>query len=104
MSTVTPWAIRFLKSLAQRLEGKLAENEFIARIGDEFLAVKTIDEDGAADAFARRLITILSAPVHSDNRVLSVGASCGLAIYPDDGHSADELICAPTWQCTGPSA
>jgi diguanylate cyclase (GGDEF)-like protein len=82
-----------LKSLAQRLDGELTDNEFIARIGgDEFLAVKTIDEDGAADAFARKLITILSAPVHNANRVLSVGASCGLAIYPDDGRSADELI------------
>lgn len=82
-----------LKSLAARLVDELDETEFIARIGgDEFLAVKTIDEDVSAHAFARKLIAIVSAPVHHDERILNVGASCGLAIYPDDGTSTEELI------------
>jgi diguanylate cyclase (GGDEF)-like protein len=83
-----------LKSLAERLGSDLADDEFVARIGgDEFLAAKVTD-GGESDAFefARRLMAKLSKPVHHGDRILAVGASCGIAMYPEDGDTTDDLI------------
>jgi diguanylate cyclase (GGDEF)-like protein len=84
-----------LKSLAERLATRLGDDEFIARIGgDEFLAAKVTGRAGesAAFEFARKIIATLSMPVHYDDRILTVGASCGVAIYPEDGKTTDDLI------------
>lgn len=83
-----------LKVLAQRLTGQLAEGEFIARIGgDEFLAAR-IGSGGDAEAvdFACRLVATISTPVLFADRILTVGASCGIAVFPKDGITADDLI------------
>jgi diguanylate cyclase (GGDEF)-like protein len=82
-----------LKSLACRVERGLAGDEFIARIGgDEFLAAKVVGGEREAFEFARKLIGMISRPVHQDGRILAVGASCGVALFPEDGDTTDDLI------------
>lgn len=76
-----------LKALGERLGEKLEAQEMVARIGgDEFLAVK-LGEGSEREAFdfARRLAATISGPIEHDDRILTVGASCGIAVYPDDG-------------------
>jgi predicted signal transduction protein with EAL and GGDEF domain len=34
----------------------------------------------------------MDSPVELDGRILNVGASIGIALFPEDGHSAAELI------------
>jgi len=82
-----------LKSLACRVERGLAADEFIARIGgDEFLAAKVVAGERDAFEFARKLIGMFSKPVHQHGRILAVGASCGVVLYPEDGSTTDDLI------------
>ena len=86
-----------LMVLSQRLANRLEFGEFIARIGgDEFLAVKKVEGDEAhADAhaveFASRLAATVSTPVQLADRLMTVGASCGIAIFPEDGTTSEDL-------------
>lgn len=83
-----------LRTLGEKLGLRLENHEMVARIGgDEFLAVKlTQGGEAEAFAFARRLIATISEPIEYSDRILNVGASCGVAIYPDDGVTTDDLI------------
>lgn len=86
-----------LMVVSQRLANVLAPGEFIARIGgDEFLAAKKLAGgakgcEATAFEFASKLAATVSNPVQLADRVMAVGASCGIAIFPEDGTSADDL-------------
>lgn len=83
-----------LKGIASRFAHNLGDGEFVARVGgDEFLAAKTLSagEDEAV-AFSDRLISLVTEPIEHEDRILSVGVSCGYALYPVDGVKADKLI------------
>jgi diguanylate cyclase (GGDEF)-like protein len=71
-----------LREVAARLTGALRAQDTVARIGgDEFAAVlPDTDTDGAVRA-ARRII-----------KELHVGASIGIAVFPHDGATAEELL------------
>jgi len=86
-----------LMVVSQRLANSLAPGEFIARIGgDEFLAAKKLAGDAlssevAAFEFASKLAETVSNPVQLADRIMAVGASCGIAIFPEDGTTAEAL-------------
>ncbi len=84
---------KLLKKIAERLGNNLSGNEFVARVGgDEFLAmVLTKGNESEAIDFARKLVALISTPYEYEDRILSVGASCGVALYPQDGREAEEL-------------
>jgi diguanylate cyclase (GGDEF)-like protein len=83
--------------VSQRLANALAPGESIARIGgDEFLAVKKVGggevkAEAAAVEFASRLAATVSTPVQLADRIIAVGASCGIAIFPEDGATPADL-------------
>ncbi len=83
-----------LKEVARRLGRCLRQSDLRARYGgDEFVVV--IDEaDGTrtAMAAAERIIETLSEPMYFGDLTVNVGASVGLARYPRDAQSDDELI------------
>jgi diguanylate cyclase (GGDEF)-like protein len=68
----------------------------IARLGgDEFTVLQDMtegDSAGNAGALAERLITGLSTPMQIDHLELQLGTSIGIALYPDDGATADDLM------------
>jgi diguanylate cyclase (GGDEF)-like protein len=71
---------RLLRCVAERLAGAVREEDLCARLGgDEFAVVLHGATEEEAHATARRLVELLSSPVVLDGRVLSVGASVGLA-------------------------
>jgi len=85
---------RLLIEVAQRLRGAVRETDTICRQGgDEFLVVLTDLLDGESiDFLANKLLEQIAAPYRLDGMELSVSASCGVAIYPDDGADFDSLF------------
>ncbi len=83
-----------LKIIAERLSACLQDGEFLARVGgDEFVAVKTrLYQKGQALEFATRLHSVVCRHIEDETRVLTVGASLGVAYYPDDAPDASTLL------------
>lgn len=85
---------RVLVQAAQRLRGLLPERDALARVGgDEFYVILDRDqgERGVALA-AQRMLDALAAPFALDGHTVYVSASIGVALYPEDGATADELL------------
>ncbi|MDF1484486.1 GGDEF domain-containing protein [Ramlibacter sp. H39-3-26] len=80
--------------VTQRLQGCLREGDTLARLGgDEFLCVlPTCGEPEAAQALAGRMIGALTQRFPLAAGVADIGTSIGLAHFPRDGQSVDELI------------
>ena len=69
-----------MKSLIDRW---MADRDFVTR--EEFDAVR---------AMAQRIRTSLSEPLMVDGRQIRVGASIGMACYPQDGETPEALLAA----------
>jgi diguanylate cyclase (GGDEF)-like protein/PAS domain S-box-containing protein len=86
---------RLLQGVAQRLRARVRTRDTVARLGgDEFVIVlEEVDAPQAAARIAEDVITRLSAPVElaPDCRV-EIGASVGIALFPDDASEAGRLI------------
>ncbi len=84
----------FLAITAARLRAVLREGDVLARVGgDEFLAMQVAGPDDAgALRLAERLIEAASDRAVFEGRSVAVGASVGIAVYPRDGASAEELL------------
>jgi diguanylate cyclase (GGDEF)-like protein len=85
---------RVLKLVAPRLAEALGPRGLLARLGgDEFAAVvEGIGDERDALQCAERLLGALQQPCELDSLLLHVGASIGVACYPQHGHTADELL------------
>ncbi len=83
-----------LAKSAERIRRRLREKDLFARYGgDEFVVmVRGKAAVDAAPALADRLRERLSMGMTIGELSVSVGASIGIAIYPDDGDSLDELL------------
>ncbi len=83
-----------LVAVSQRLRAAMRKNDLLARIGgDEFVALRTDLQDLArADALAQTLVKSLSRPFSIGANLLSIGASVGIAFWPQDGRDAATLI------------
>ena len=83
-----------LRVIAARLQGLVKDSDAVARIGgDEFAVIKVgdfSDEDVATRA--RQIIDLIGEPFLACGQRLELSASVGIAIGPDDGNTADELI------------
>jgi diguanylate cyclase (GGDEF)-like protein/PAS domain S-box-containing protein len=84
-----------LVEIAARLTGTLRESDTAARLGgDEFvLMLPTTPLVGAIEA-SRALVDFVSAPINVDGMPLTVGASIGIAVFPNHGRDADVLLAA----------
>jgi len=83
---------KLLKIVADRLSNA-AEGHFIAHTGgDEFCILLAGEAAVAASEVAGSLIDRLGQPLTVDGHFLKVGASIGLALAPDDGLVAGDLI------------
>jgi diguanylate cyclase (GGDEF)-like protein len=89
---------QLLVQAAARLEGCARRGDLVARLGgDEFAVVLPQLEahhDNEADAaqVAGRIIEALAQPFHLQGQQLFVTASIGIASYPRDGASAEQLL------------
>lgn len=87
-----------LLDVAERIKQCLRDIDTLCRLGgDEFVIFfQEIDAHGA-EVLARRILDAMGRPFQVDGMSFSVGCSIGIALYPEDGRSLDELIkCADT--------
>src|SRR5207245_3591491 len=84
-----------LVEIASRLSGTLRESDTAARLGgDEFvLLLPATPLVGAIEA-ARALVDFIVAPIIVDGKSLTVGASIGIAVFPNHGRDAEGLLAA----------
>ena len=89
---------RVLVEVARRIQGCLRQVDTLCRLGgDEFLLLLHKAEAAAAEMVARRVIEALSQPFQMEELQFSVSCSIGVAMFPTDGVSMDDLIrCADT--------
>ena len=83
-----------LTTVSERLVGALRGSDLVGRFGgDEFVVLLT-DLTSRADIIVvlEALLSVVEVPVKADGRALSVTPSIGVAVFPDDGRQADELI------------
>ena len=83
-----------LQTVAQRLQGALRQGDQLFRLGGDEFAVLLPQVAAAEDAavVARRLQALAAEPVAVHAHGLSVGATLGIAVFPADGRTADELL------------
>jgi diguanylate cyclase (GGDEF)-like protein/PAS domain S-box-containing protein len=84
-----------LVETARRLQDSVIAPSFAARLGgDEFIIVQVAggDQPAAAAELSGRLLEVLSTPVLFDGQDLSMGASLGVSLYPDDGRTTESLM------------
>ncbi|MDT8991781.1 EAL domain-containing protein [Curvibacter sp. APW13] len=89
---------RVLVEVAQRIRLCLREVDTLSRLGaDEFVVFLQEADAFGAEIAARRIIAALGQPFEVQDMDFSLGCSIGIALYPDDGRTVDELIqCADT--------
>ena len=82
-----------LAAVARRLKNILRQEETLARLsGDEFVAIAPGADQAAAVHIAERIQTALSEPLVLTGHVFSLGASIGIAFYPEDGTTPEDLL------------
>jgi diguanylate cyclase (GGDEF)-like protein len=85
---------RLLRAVAGRLRDSVRGEDTVARVGgDEFVLVlpSVRRRDGAARV-VRKLIERLAQPFVLEGRELRIGASVGIALYPQDGEDEETLL------------
>jgi diguanylate cyclase (GGDEF)-like protein/PAS domain S-box-containing protein len=83
-----------LREVARRFSAQLNGGAFISRIGgDEFAVVLgDVADHATIDELAQRLIGGLRAPIDSRGIAIEVGVNIGIAVAPDHGLDARELL------------
>ena len=83
-----------LRAVAVRLTAELRASDTVARLGgDEFAIVMMgVDSEAFAAAAARKLLRALEPPFEIDGERFDVGASIGIALFPQHGDDADSLM------------
>ncbi len=82
-----------LSIIAQRLRESLREADTIARLGgDEFAILLATDAHrSGAESVAAKIAELVERPIDIDGVTIQVGASIGIALYPEHGDDADQL-------------
>lgn len=81
-----------LQLIAARFREVLKENESVARLGgDEFAAIMPFDDNRELADFVDRLNSCFDLPWQPSEHDFLLKASIGLAIYPDDGRTREQL-------------
>ena len=85
---------KLLAAVAQRLRDNMREGDTVARLGgDEFAIIQPSGSQPlAAIALAGRLLDTLGEPFALNGQHSVVGISIGIAVYPQDGETADVLL------------
>ncbi len=85
-----------LKTVARRMKECFRSSDTLARIGgDEFVGMcGRIAAPEHGKLVAAKILGLLAEPITTDKGRCSVGASIGVATFPVDGQSEDELVAA----------
>lgn len=83
-----------LNIVAARLRAAVDAPSFAARVGGDEFVVMFTGFTNATDVagLSNRLLDDLRKPIEVDGRVLPLGASIGVSLFPDDAMLADDLL------------
>ncbi len=82
-----------LQQVARRLQQALRSSDTVARLGgDEFAVLLPGDARAGAQIAGQKLLDALDAPFTIDGYGIDVGASIGIAVYPEHGLDAQTLL------------
>ncbi len=84
----------FLKQISEQLMALTRKGDILSRIGgDEFTIIApTLNSPKSAKILAERIISGLNMPHHINETILTSTVSVGVAIYPLDGETTEELL------------
>jgi len=84
---------RVLIDVSERIKSCLRQVDSVARLGgDEFVMLMHQADAAGAEATAKRVIAAMSRPFVLDGLSFTVTCSIGIALFPNDGNSMDELL------------
>lgn len=84
---------QLLQQVAERLRRTLRESDTVARLGgDEFAVLLPATDERGAQLTARRLLDAFREPYTMEGQSFDVGASIGIAYYPQHGGDAATLM------------
>jgi diguanylate cyclase (GGDEF)-like protein len=83
-----------LCAVAERLRETVRASDTVARLGgDEFAVILTeIGSRVDAEAVAEKLRFSMNEPYTLDDVIVSIGTSIGIAVFPDDAASGEDLV------------
>jgi diguanylate cyclase (GGDEF)-like protein len=83
-----------LQAVVKRMQGCLRAQDTFARMGgDEFtFLLPDVKDKAQGRRFAKRALAAFADPIAVGGRQLTVQASAGVALYPDDGEDAETLL------------
>lgn len=82
-----------LIQVAKRILAELRSTDTLARVGsDEFVIATAVDQPNNIALLADRLIGTLARPFDIEGHQIEIGASIGIAFYPEDGGSQETLM------------
>ena len=85
---------KLLREAAKRIASDLRDSDLVARLGgDEFMVVlEDVDLDAQAGIVAKKLVESLTQPFQLEEGEARIGASIGIALYPEDGGDDSALL------------
>jgi diguanylate cyclase (GGDEF)-like protein len=85
---------QILRIVAEKLKFEMPADTMIARLGgDEFIVVcENINDAAEARLIGQQLRRLLNRPIDLGEKSLTVGASIGVAAFPQDATNAEDLL------------
>lgn len=83
-----------LKAISERFGACVRDSDVLARIGgDEFVMMfNGLDDRKVLETRVKRVLELVNEPIWINDTRLKMGASIGLAMAPQDGKDAEELL------------
>jgi len=82
-----------LRTVAQRIQGCMRQDDELARIGGDQFAVLVHDADSeVAETMARRVLSTVAQPCTVDTAQFTITCSIGVALCPTHGRTIDDLV------------
>ena len=83
-----------LKATADRIKAEIREADTVARIGgDEFVVIlSSLPEIAIVKRIGRSLVEQISESLRVSETDVQVSVSIGIALYPENGETAEDLI------------
>jgi len=85
---------KVLQFVAKKIQSICREEDIIGRLsGDEFLVISdNMNDQYAIYTMIHKILNSFKIPQEVDNYLLNIGLSIGIALYPKDGNTPEELI------------
>ncbi len=85
---------QLLREVSERIKHVVRESDTVARLGgDEFTVImSSISKNDDVIRVAQLIVETLSKPFFLNEKKANIGASIGIAVYPDDGVEQTTLM------------